>query len=160
MQLKFKNTSSAIILFIVILLSICIGIGIYTFYYAEGLSYLSNDPKACTNCHIMQAQYDSWTKSSHHKAATCNECHISHNIIFKYIEKASNGWHHSKSFTLQNYPDPIRISKNNLKSLTKNCIECHNDMVSDIIYHGGKQHSITENCTMCHRNVGHKAADF
>ncbi len=29
--------------------------GGYTFYYAEGASYLSDDPRACVNCHIMRA---------------------------------------------------------------------------------------------------------
>ena len=30
------------------------GLGGYTFVYARGGSYLTNDPAACTNCHIMQ----------------------------------------------------------------------------------------------------------
>ena len=29
------------------------GIGSYTFVYAKGASYLSNDPNACANCHVM-----------------------------------------------------------------------------------------------------------
>jgi hypothetical protein len=33
---------------------IFVGIGGYTFRYAEGLSYFSTDPAACANCHIMQ----------------------------------------------------------------------------------------------------------
>jgi len=33
------------------------GLGAFTFRYAQGLSYLSNDPKACTNCHIMNEQF-------------------------------------------------------------------------------------------------------
>ena len=39
--------------------------------FAEGLSYFSTNPAACANCHIMQSQYDSWQKSSHHGAASC-----------------------------------------------------------------------------------------
>jgi len=38
--------------------SLCVGVvggtGGYTFYYAEGASYLSNDPTACINCHDPQ----------------------------------------------------------------------------------------------------------
>jgi cytochrome c nitrite reductase small subunit len=37
-----------------ILIGALAGIGGYTFYYAKGLSYLSNDPRACVNCHIMR----------------------------------------------------------------------------------------------------------
>jgi len=39
-------------------LGVLLGIGGTTFNYAEGLSYLSTDPAACANCHIMQPQYD------------------------------------------------------------------------------------------------------
>lgn len=38
------------------------GIGLFTFQYAEGLSYFSTDPRACANCHIMNDQYASWSK--------------------------------------------------------------------------------------------------
>jgi cytochrome c nitrite reductase small subunit len=30
-----------------------IALGTYTFVYAKGHSYLTNDPGACANCHIM-----------------------------------------------------------------------------------------------------------
>ncbi len=30
------------------------GLGGFTFTYAQGFSYLSNDPQACVNCHIMR----------------------------------------------------------------------------------------------------------
>ena len=46
------------------LLGVAMGIGGYTFSYAEGLSYMSTDPAACVNCHIMQSQYEAWQKAS------------------------------------------------------------------------------------------------
>jgi len=33
------------------------GIGIFTFGYAKGASYLTNDPEACANCHVMEEQF-------------------------------------------------------------------------------------------------------
>jgi len=42
---------------------VLLGLGGTTFDYAEGLSYLSTDPAACANCHIMQPQYDAWHKA-------------------------------------------------------------------------------------------------
>ena len=51
------------------------GLGLVTFHYAEGTSYLSADPAACVNCHIMRPQYDAWQKASHHAVATCVDCH-------------------------------------------------------------------------------------
>ena len=62
---------------------ILLGSGGYTFYYAEGLSYLSNDPTACVNCHVMRDHYDGWQKASHHAHATCNDCHTPHDFVGK-----------------------------------------------------------------------------
>ena len=50
--------STKLMLVLAVLLGILAGVGGYTFVYAEGLSYMSNDPKVCVNCHIMQPQYD------------------------------------------------------------------------------------------------------
>lgn len=64
----------------------------YTFVYAKGASYLTNDPKACANCHVMQDYYDAWIKSSHRAVAVCNDCHAPHdNMVRKYYVKADNG---------------------------------------------------------------------
>ncbi len=69
------------LLLLAALVGVLCGVGAYTFYYAKGASYLSNDPQACVNCHIMREQFDSWQKSSHHAAATCNDCHVPHSLI-------------------------------------------------------------------------------
>ncbi len=139
-------------------LGILAGMGLFTFYYARGLSYMSNDPRACTNCHVMTEYYDSWQRGSHHEAASCNDCHVPHGFPLKYLAKAKNGWNHSKAFTLQDYPDPIRITRHNLESLQHNCIECHQSMVGDIAAH--RDVGIGQaRCTECHRSVGHMSLD-
>ena len=81
-------------------LAILVGIGLTTFRYADGFSYLSSDPAACANCHIMWPRYDSWQKSSHKAVAGCIDCHLPHDFIGKYLAKAENGWNHSRAFTL------------------------------------------------------------
>ncbi|MBI4550184.1 MAG: cytochrome c nitrite reductase small subunit [Candidatus Omnitrophica bacterium] len=130
------------------------GVGGYTFHYAKGTSYLSNDPRACVNCHVMQENYDSWAKSSHHFAASCNDCHIPHAFPQKYIAKMRNGWNHSKAFTLGNFPDPIRITPVNREILENNCLHCHENLVGDIAGHGEKPGGRIQ-CVSCHRAVGH-----
>lgn len=145
-------------LFACVALGVFLGIGGYTFQYAEGLSYLSNDPQACRNCHVMQEHYDSWLASSHHAVATCNDCHVPHGFPQKYVVKARNGWHHSKGFTLQNYPQPIRIKHGNLRVLQHNCIACHEIAVSEIAGHGDVDWGEAR-CTDCHRSVGHMSLD-
>src|SRR5436305_13769584 len=119
-----------------VLAGILLGTGAYTVHYAEGFSYLSNDPKACVNCHIMREQYDGWQKASHHAVATCNDCHTPREFIPKYLSKAENGFHHSRAFTLQDFHEPIRISPKNARILQENCIACHKDLVSEIVGHG------------------------
>jgi cytochrome c nitrite reductase small subunit len=141
-----------------VVVGVLVGIGAYTFRYAEGLSYLSNDPKACMNCHVMSEHYNSWVKSSHRKAATCNDCHVPHDFPMKYIVKAKNGWNHSKAFTLQNFPEPIRITHSNLLDLQNNCIECHKTIVGDIAGHENVARGDAR-CTECHRSVGHMSLD-
>jgi cytochrome c nitrite reductase small subunit len=142
----------------VVLLAILVGalrgIGGYTFLYAEGFSYMSDDPEVCINCHIMQPQYDSWQKSSHHTVAVCVDCHLPHDFLGKYIAKADNGWHHSKGFTLQNFHEPIMIKGPNARILQDNCLACHSDIVHELVV--GVNGSAEEvQCVHCHVTVGH-----
>jgi cytochrome c nitrite reductase small subunit len=138
-----------------ILAGIGLGMCLYTFNYAEGLAYMSNDPKACVNCHIMQDEYDSWAKSGHHHVAVCNDCHTPHTFVGKYTTKAINGWNHSRAFTLQDFHEPIQITQRNKNILQENCIRCHSDFVHDaiVVPSGGEEN--TPYCVQCHRTVGH-----
>ena len=86
------------------------GVGAFTFVYAKGFSYLSTDPRACVNCHVMNPQYDAWLKSGHRHTATCVECHLPHGGIAKWAAKAEHGFRHSAAFTLQNFKEPIEIT--------------------------------------------------
>jgi cytochrome c nitrite reductase small subunit len=133
-----------------------LGMGAFTFRYAEGLSYFSADPRACKNCHIMNDEYDSWTKGAHHAAAKCVDCHLPHDFVPKYLAKAENGYHHSKGFTFQDFHEPILIKPKNAAILQANCLRCHADFVHDIV-RGGTTREDAVGCVHCHRNVGHGA---
>ena len=139
---------------VAIALGLLLGIGAFTFRYAEGLSYLSTDPEACMNCHIMRPQFDSWQKSSHHAVAVCVDCHLPHDFVGKYVAKAENGWHHSKGFTLQDFDEPIRIKEKNAGILQANCIACHGDLAHGMLsgVAGGPDEV---QCVHCHSTVGH-----
>ena len=63
---RAARTKVYLLLAIVAVLGICTGFGTYTFTYAQGFSYFSNDPRACMNCHIMREQFDGWQKAPHH----------------------------------------------------------------------------------------------
>lgn len=137
-----------------VLIGILVGIGGFTFRYAEGLSYFSTDPRACVNCHIMQPQYDSWQKASHHTAATCVDCHLPHSLVEKYLAKADNGYRHSKAFTFQDFHEPIMINARNSRILQQNCIACHEQMVHELVA-GATTAPDAVSCVHCHLDVGH-----
>jgi cytochrome c nitrite reductase small subunit len=148
MKLKFSTT-----VLLAVIAGTLIGVGGYTFIYAKGYSYLSSDPAACANCHVMRGQFDAWSKSSHHSAATCNDCHTPHNLIGKYAVKASNGFFHSFFFTTGLYPDNIEITRRNHRVTEAACRHCHQSVVYAIDTAHGKAAGVE--CTRCHSSVGH-----
>jgi cytochrome c nitrite reductase small subunit len=141
-----------------VLLCACVGpvlgLGVYTFWYAQGGSYFSSDPKACVNCHIMRDAYDGWQHASHHAHAKCVDCHLPHDFVGKYVAKAENGFWHSKGFTLQDFPEPIRIKPKNSRILQENCMSCHGELVGDLHAHGAFEDG-SNHCVRCHASVGH-----
>ena len=130
-----------------------LGIGSYTFIYAKGASYLTDDPKACANCHIMQDHFDAWLKSSHHNVAVCNDCHTPHDFIGKYYTKARNGYHHSMAFTTGWFHEPIQITPKNRAVTESACRDCHGDIVQAMDRGGNQDEPVT--CIRCHDTVGH-----
>src|SRR5262249_15716094 len=119
-------------------------------------SYLSNDPTACVNCHIMRDQYDSWQKSSHHAFAACNDCHVPHDFIGKYATKAEHGARHSWGFTSQNFHEPIQMKPSSREAVNENCKTCHEGLVRELVGHSNQPNDVMD-CIRCHESVGHGA---
>ena len=130
------------------------GLGGFTFVYAHGASYLTDDPRACANCHVMEEQYAGWTKSSHRAVAVCNDCHTPPGFLAKYGTKAINGFNHSFAFTTGRFPEPIRITERNRRVTESACRKCHAAIV-DAIDAGPPPEAGRLACISCHRNVGH-----
>lgn len=137
------------------LLGVILGVGIYTMFYSGVTNYLGDDPATCASCHAMNEQYISWQKGSHHDVATCNACHTPHdNVVYKYINKADNGFWHSLKFTFQTYPENIQIRDHNRAITEAACLYCHQDYVDQATsssVHKGE----TMSCIHCHDGVGH-----
>ncbi len=140
---------------LIVLVGVFAGVSGYAFIYAKGYSYLLNDPRACANCHAMNDQYSGWIKSSHHSAATCNDCHTPHNFVGKYAVKASNGFFHSFYFTTGKYPDVIQITKFDREVVEGACRHCHAAITQDIDAGGAHGTAESLHCTRCHLSVGH-----
>jgi len=142
---------------VAIALAICFGIfmgvGVFTFGYGKGASYLSNNPQTCVNCHVMQDHLDAWQNSSHHHVAVCNDCHLPHDFIGKWITKADNGFFHSLAFTLGDFKNPIQIKPRNRRVTQSTCISCHQDFVHALLPIDASQGM--QNCVHCHSDVGH-----
>jgi cytochrome c nitrite reductase small subunit len=144
---------STVPVFLAVIVGITLGIGVFTFGYARGGSYLTDDPAACANCHVMRDQHQGWMKSSHRNAAVCNDCHTPPGTVPKYYTKALNGFLHSWAFTTGFFPDDIIITGRNHRVTEKSCLKCHEDIVMGI--RGGRGHRDDVSCIACHRTVGH-----
>jgi cytochrome c nitrite reductase small subunit len=140
------------------LLGVLGGVGAFTFGYANGLSYLSTDPRACANCHVMNEQYDAWQKSGHRHTATCVDCHLPATGLAKWVAKADHGFRHSAAFTLQNFVEPIRITPHDRAIAQANCVRCHGDFVHAVHASPGSQRNELD-CMHCHAGAGHGARD-
>lgn len=138
------------------IVGVAIGLASYTLVYARGYSYLSDDPAACANCHVMRDHFDAWAASSHHAVATCNDCHTPPGLVPKYVTKARNGFWHSFYFTFGGYPDPLRITPRNHVVTEQACRTCHAAMTAAIDPPRAiASHSSGLSCTKCHDTVGH-----
>jgi len=140
-------------LFLGALIGIVVGVGAYTFVYAKGSSYLTDNPAACANCHIMNDQYDGWVKSSHRAVATCNDCHTPDGFFGKYMTKVSNGFWHSYAFTTGDFHEPIEIKQHNREITQQACRKCHQDIVDAL--EGPHRQNEPLSCLPCHGSVGH-----
>lgn len=143
-----------------ILAGVFIGLVIYGIYVSNIFSYLSDDPKACVNCHVMTPFYATWFHSSHRERATCNDCHIPHDNPIKSIWfKMNDGLRHSTIFTLGTYPQVIRILENGASVVQQNCVRCHNYQISYLYTFETnskfKHKAGSRLCWDCHREVPH-----
>ena len=146
-----------------LVIAIAILFFLYMAYLSKAASYLSKDPKACINCHVMNTQYATWQHSSHARDVTCIECHLpTDGFINKYIAKARDGFNHTVAFTFDTYDHAIKISEDGAKRVQKNCISCHSSMTSVIGSNADKYHAFDDEnvengrkCWSCHQDVPH-----
>lgn len=130
-----------------------VGLATFTFVYAEGASYFSDDPLACINCHVMRETYEGWGHSSHKAVAACNDCHTPHSsVVAKYAVKGLNGFRHSVAFTLGGFPEPIQITSLNTDVAQANCLYCHGSITAEMNHEASEEPT---DCLHCHARVGH-----
>lgn len=144
----------------VVLIAVVLGMGMFMAKEAELVSYLSDNPQACVNCHVMTPVYNSWMHSSHREWASCNDCHVPHNnIVNAYYFKAKDGLYHASVFTARAEPEVIKMREESQEVVQENCLRCHVQQVTQVKYNGWLE-SHSENrtdrqCWSCHREVPH-----
>lgn len=153
---KRRNWALLLSLTVAVLIGAAGGVGVFTFGYAEGASYLTNRPEACANCHVMKKHLDAWVKSSHGRFATCNDCHAPHNLLGKYYCKGRNGMFHSWAFTTGWFPDAIQITPYNRQVVEDACRHCHAQITHQIDPLPTSNGEVERtSCIHCHATVGH-----
>lgn len=147
-------------LFVIIMMGIFVGLGIYILYISNAVSYLSNDPRACINCHVMNVHYASWQKGSHATVATCNDCHVPQdNFLRTYWFKANDGLRHATYFTMRWEPQVIQIKDAGKEAVQENCIRCHSNLIHPTSIRAISNKNVEDQtekyCWECHRNTPH-----
>lgn len=137
------------------------GVGIYAVYMSRAHSYLSDDPSACVNCHIMTPYYQSWNHSSHALWTNCNDCHVPQgNAVEKYAFKAMDGLYHAAVFSIKGEPQTIRPRDASNEVIMNNCIRCHTQLNTEFVKTGMITYAQVKEgegkaCWDCHTQVPH-----
>ena len=145
---------------VIILMGAMTGLIMYAMVESKAISYLSDDPKTCANCHVMTPQYATWQNSSHREWASCNDCHVPQDNVFKkYFFKAKDGLYHATVFTMRGEPEVIRMKEAGVEVVQSNCIRCHEDQVTDARLTASVtdhfENRTTRKCWECHQEVPH-----
>ena len=145
---------------VVFLLGVIVGLGCLVVYISNAFSYLSDEPQACINCHVMASEYATWQRGSHGRVTVCNDCHVPHdNIVKKYVFKAKDGLRHATYFTMRWEPQVMMMQDAGIEVVQQNCLRCHGNLLDEVsagTVDGANPHA-NEGllCWQCHRQTPH-----
>ncbi len=140
---------------VLLVCGVLVGLLALTLHISRATSYLTDDPAACVNCHIMAPQYASWEKGSHGRVTNCNDCHVPQDLLRKYAFKAYDGTRHAFMFTFKMEPQVIRMHSPGVRVVQENCLRCHSDYLEATLAMAGTAHGGERQCWDCHREVPH-----
>ncbi|MBL0174717.1 MAG: cytochrome c nitrite reductase small subunit [Ignavibacteria bacterium] len=145
---------------VILLVGVMVGLGALVVRVSNAVSYFSDTPETCMNCHVMAPQFATWQRGSHGRVTTCNDCHVPHdNFVSTYAFKAKDGMRHASMFTLRLEPQVIQIKEAGIDVVQENCKRCHADLIhfSSLTEMTGPGSRYGEDvlCWHCHREVPH-----
>ena len=121
--------------------------------------HATGDYEFCTSCHAyapIAAAYREDLHGGNNKVgfrAACNDCHLRHDFVGKWVTKADNGFFHSLAFTTGSFPDPIQIKPRNRRVTQDACLGCHAQHVYAVLPAVEDEEALL--CVHCHAGVGH-----
>jgi len=148
----FQSIPFRVVILIALVAGGIAGFGGFVFNYAEGKSYLTDDPAACVNCHVMRDVYEAWNHGSHKAVANCGDCHTPDDFLRHWIVKGLNGWNHSRAFTMNDFHEPIQITESNREVARESCLRCHGDLTALMDRRSAPD---ATDCLRCHAEAGH-----
>lgn len=117
---------------------------------ARTLSFLTDDPRACVSCHVMETQHEGWFHAPHREVATCNDCHLPNgNPAAKWLVKVQAGVKDTVKFWTGAHPVNIKAAESSKAIVQANCLRCHGELVREVRKGGGQP------CFACHRSTSH-----
>ncbi len=158
--MKVKKT------FMIIALGVLVGGGGLFLYLLRAHTYLTDDPAACVNCHIMGPYYATWFHSSHGRDATCNDCHVpQENFVKKWAFKGKDGTRHIAVFVTRGEKQVLRANDQSAQVIMNNCIRCHTQLNTEFVSAGRVDFMMSKvgegkACWDCHRNSGHSQSSL
>ena len=140
---------------------VCGLVGLFMYLLRAHTYFISDNPSACVNCHIMTPYYATWSHSSHGRDATCNDCHVPHqNLAVYYGFKAMDGLKHTAYFLAHAERQAPKAEDLTGQVVMDNCIRCHTQLNQEFVTTGRKGYMQQQReggkvCWDCHRNVPH-----
>ena len=113
------------------------------------LSATPAEPKyLCAQCHVMDAQYQSFTASKHNGEITCSDCHIPNGLVTGLTTKYTDGARHVFATLRGTKAEDIRITSHSLETVLDNCTRCHTDVPHAV-------QAESRYCITCHAEEAH-----
>ena len=131
---------------LVLVLALVIG---YVSFGPPGLYARSGTPEFCAQCHVMEAEYESWFHNGGHRRLKCIDCHLPNDNMARHLTwKGYEGMRDAFDFYSGRVPETIRVSESGAVILQENCRRCHGETVARI--------NEDRNCWQCHRRLSHR----
>jgi cytochrome c nitrite reductase small subunit len=124
-------------------------VGAYVNFGPPGLYAKSGTPEFCAQCHVMEAEYESWFHTGGHHRLKCIDCHLPNDNVARHLTwKGYEGMWDAYVFYSGRVPERIELSSSGAAILQENCRRCHGETVARI--------NEDRNCWQCHRRLSHR----